>query len=297
MPVTIPNTLVAFGANEDSFFLGHGRRHTFRGVTDEFAAQVQGVYLPITQTEWISFDPTGLQPYIAKNDDRKQFCHSTDISQDLIGHLKTNGGSFITLGSGDNYFIKHNKGWNARLPPKHSENISQLKPLVNNFDSAVRGLLFGREQSHIFLFVGGFASDLNEETQNDAEHPLTKVLTEFDEGWCIEPGSTLCPYSDRYFFLKFKKPNDTVIQMRWSLPNSMIEELAELKQLAESPEDQIFLTQLRMVDMQHQQTRAALAMQQLRMQSQLNDMVCASMVQAGNSMKLATGGWIEVPRY
>jgi hypothetical protein len=72
MPATIPNTLVAFGkcngvmilvtyrfvrigANEDSFFLGHGRRHTFRGVTDEFAAQVQGGDLPITQTEWISY--------------------------------------------------------------------------------------------------------------------------------------------------------------------------------------------------------------------------------------------------
>ncbi|KAJ7912012.1 hypothetical protein B0H13DRAFT_2008274 [Mycena leptocephala] len=296
MPATIPNTLVAFGANEDSFFLGHGRRHTFRGVTDEFAAQVQGVDLPITQTEWISFDPTGTK-YIAKNDDRKQFCHSTDISQDLIGHLKTNGGSFITLGSGDNYFIKHNKGWNARLPPKHLENIVQLKPVVNNFDSALRGLLFGHEQSHIFLFTGGFVSDLNEETQNDAEHPLTKVLTEFDEDWCIEPGSTLCPYSDRYFFLKFKKPNDTVIQMRWSLPNSMSEELAELKQLAESSEDQIFLTQLRMVDMQRQQTQAALAMQQLRMQSQLNDMVCNSIIQGGNSIKLATGGWVELPRY
>ncbi|KAJ7144274.1 hypothetical protein C8R44DRAFT_725231 [Mycena epipterygia] len=66
-------------------------------------------------------------------------------------------------------------------------------------------------------------SDLNEETQNNAEHPLTK------------------------------KPNDTVIETRWSLPNSMSHKLDELQQLAEAPKDQIFLTQLRMADMQRQQ--------------------------------------------
>ncbi|KAJ6555957.1 hypothetical protein B0H19DRAFT_1151631 [Mycena capillaripes] len=295
MPATTPNTLVVFGANEDSFFLGHGRRHSFQGVPEEFATEVQGVDLPVSQTDWISFDPTGTK-YIAKNDNRKQFCHSTGLSEDLIGHVKANVASFITLGSDDNYFIKHNNGWNARLLPKHLTNISKLKPQVANFDSAIRGLLFGHEQTHIFLFVGGFMADLNEETQNDAEHPLTKVMIEFDEGWCLEPGSTLCPYSDRYFFLKFKKPNDTVIQTRWSLPDPMSQKLAELQQLAESPEDQMFLTQLRMADMQRQQTETALAMQRLRFQSQMNDMLCQTMIQGGNSIKMATGGY-EMRRY
>ncbi|KAJ7638050.1 hypothetical protein B0H17DRAFT_1106375 [Mycena rosella] len=297
MPASIPNTLVVFGADPEAFFLGHGRRHTFQGVSEGFSKQVQGVDLPITQAGWISFDPAGTK-YIAKNDNREQFCHSTDISEELLNHLKTNGATFVTLGPDDTYFIKHNKGWHARLPPKQLENVTALKPQVGpNFDSAIRGLLFGHDQSHIFLFAGGFISDLNEETQKDAEHPLTKVLTEFDEGWCIEPGSTLCPYSDRFFFLKFKQPKDTVIQMRWSLPNLMSEKLAELKQLAESPEDQMFLTQLRMTDMQLQQAKASLAMQNLNMQMQMNDMVCQTMINAGNSIKLATGDYVEVRRY
>ncbi|KAJ6628296.1 hypothetical protein B0H10DRAFT_1940493 [Mycena sp. CBHHK59/15] len=291
---TIPNTLIVFGADEDSFFLGHGRRHTFQGVPDHFASQVQGVELPVTQTDWIAFDPTGTK-YIANNDKRGQLCHSTDGSQDLMGHVKANGASFITLGSDDNYFIKHKNGWNARLPPKPLQNIAELKPQITNFDSGIRGVtLFGHGQTHIFMFAGGFVADLNEETEKDPEHPLTKILNEFDQGWCIEPGSTLCPYSDRYFFLKFKKRNDSVIQMRWCLPNSMSEKLTELHQLAESPEDQTFLTQLRMADMQKYQTDAALAMQRMRLQTQMNDMLCQTMIRAGNSFKMATGDYVEV---
>ncbi|KAJ7274612.1 hypothetical protein C8J57DRAFT_1312259 [Mycena rebaudengoi] len=273
MQSTTPNILVVFGANEDVFFIGHGRRHTFQGVPERFAAQVQGVDLPITQTAWISFDPTGTK-YIAKNDNREQFYHSTDISKDLIGRLKTNG--FITLGSSDNYFIKHKNGWHARLPPKILNNLQQLKPHVPNFDSVIAGLLFGHEQTHIFLF----------ETRNNPENPLMKVLAEFEEGWCILPGSTLCPYSDRYFFLKFKKPNDT--------------KHAELRQLAELPEDQMFLSELRMADMQRQQANNALAMERLRYQAQLSNQVSQALVESGEAirrMAMTPGTYKEVWKY
>ncbi|KAJ7274624.1 hypothetical protein C8J57DRAFT_1312325 [Mycena rebaudengoi] len=228
MQSTTPNILVVFGANEDVFFIGHGRRHTFQGVPERFAAQVQGVDLPITQTAWISFDPTGTK-YIAKNDNREQFYHSTDISKDLIGRLKTNG--FITLGS-------------------------------------------------------SFMADLNAETRDNPENPLMKVLAEFEEGWCILPGSTLCPYSDRYFFLKFKKPNDT--------------KHAELRQLAELPEDQMFLSELRMADMQRQQANNALAMERLRYQAQLSNQVSQALVESGEAirrMAMTPGTYKEVWKY
>ncbi|KAJ7144273.1 hypothetical protein C8R44DRAFT_725230 [Mycena epipterygia] len=76
-------TLVVFGANEYFFFLGHGRRHAFRGVPGHFATHVQGVDLPITQTGWISFDSTGTK-YIAKNDNRNQ--HGRLMAADVLGH-------------------------------------------------------------------------------------------------------------------------------------------------------------------------------------------------------------------
>ncbi|KAJ7602973.1 hypothetical protein FB45DRAFT_1096449 [Roridomyces roridus] len=41
----------------------------------------------------------------------------------------------------------------------------------------IRGLLFGHEQTqtHIFMSVAGMCWDLSDETERDAEHPLTKV--------------------------------------------------------------------------------------------------------------------------
>ncbi|KAJ7638051.1 hypothetical protein B0H17DRAFT_1216905 [Mycena rosella] len=293
MPATIPNTLVVFGPSPESFFLGHGRRHVFQGVPEGFAKQVQGVELPITQTGWISFDPTGTK-YVARNDNRKQFCHSTNISQELLDHLKTHGATLITLGPDDTYFIKHNKGWNARLPLTELQHLNHLKPHIGaKFDSAIRGLLFGHGQTHIFLLAGGFLANLSEETKKDLEHPLTKVLLEFDEGWSMEPGSTLCPYSDRYFFLKFKKPNDTVIHTRWCLPELMTQKLAELKELTESPEDQMSLTQLRMADMQRQQMDTAFAMQRMNFQREMNNRVCQTLVDSGRAIGLMAGDYVE----
>ncbi|KAF7378439.1 hypothetical protein MSAN_00270800 [Mycena sanguinolenta] len=193
MPATTPNTLVVF--DEHSFFLGHGSRHAFQNVPEHFAAQVQGVDLPITQTGCISFDLTG-----------------------------------------------------------------------------------------------GFYVFLDEETENEIEHPLTKVMLEFDEGWCIEPGSTLCPYSDRYLFLKFKQPNDNVIQMRWSLPDFMAQKLAELQQLTQSPEDQAFLNQLRMIETQQQQANIASAMQGLRFQAEMA-------MRGSRAANMLAEDYVEVRRY
>ncbi|KAJ6560608.1 hypothetical protein DFH09DRAFT_1279568 [Mycena vulgaris] len=208
------------------------------------------LWLPITQTGWISFDLAGGK-YIGYNDVKKKFSHSRDISETLRNHLQTNGATFITLGSDDAFFIKHiNGGWNAISPPNELKNLNNLRPHVGtNFDRAIRG-----------------------------------VLVEFGQGWCLEPGSTLCPYSDRYFFLKFKKPKENVIQMRWSLPDLMSQQLAELKEQTESPEDQAFIAQLRLANTQQQQNQNALAMQRLNFQQQMNDLTCQTLKNTGNSI-------------
>ncbi|KAJ7596017.1 hypothetical protein C8J56DRAFT_1043116 [Mycena floridula] len=212
-------------------------------------------------------EQSGLQKMTSGTD---AICYSTEIPKDVIDHLQKS--AFITLGSDNCYFIKHNDGgWNAILPDKHLQNVTELKPHVENFDRAIRG-----------------------ETQDDPEHPLTKVLTEFDKGWCLEPGSTLCPYSDRYFFLKFKKPNDNVIRMRWSLPDLMSQKFAELKELAQSPEDQAFLAQEQMAEMKRQETNAALAIQRMNMQMNLNNMMNQTLINGGNSIKMASGGYVEM---
>ncbi|KAJ7887262.1 hypothetical protein B0H14DRAFT_3430752 [Mycena olivaceomarginata] len=285
----IPNTLVVFGADPDSFYLGHGRRHSFQNMPDAFAKQVQGVELPITQTSWISFNPTGTK-FIARNEDQKRSTYSTDV-QDLITHIKNDGVAFATLGIGDSYFVKHPQGgWHARLSPLYTENIKYLITHVGSdkFDHMIKGLLFGYDKSHIFLTTNGFIAVLNEETKKDPEHPLTKDLTEFDkEGWCLEPGSTLCPYSDRYFFLRFKKPGNSLIQIRWELPDFMKQQLAVLKEQTKSPGDQQFLAELRRSEIQQIQMNNALAMQEMNIRRDMSNMWCQTVVNTGNAIMMA----------
>ncbi|KAJ7843005.1 hypothetical protein B0H14DRAFT_3139757 [Mycena olivaceomarginata] len=112
----IPNTLVVFGANPDSFYLGHGRRHSFQNMPDAFAKQVQGVELPITQTSWISFNPTGTK-FIARNEG-PEAVHVQHRCPDLITHIKDDGVAFATLGIDDSYFVKHRQGgWHRAIIP------------------------------------------------------------------------------------------------------------------------------------------------------------------------------------
>ncbi|KAJ7123939.1 hypothetical protein C8R43DRAFT_1111785, partial [Mycena crocata] len=276
MPATTPNTLVVFGKDTESFYVGHGRRHAFQGMPVSFTEETgESGALSITETAWISFGPSG-EKHIARNDVRKETRFSINISEAVVNHLKTKG---------------------LERVPTHMNNLNILKKHVGDakFDSIIKGLLFGHDKSHIFLTVGGFIADVNEETKNDPDHPLTKVLLEFDEGWCLQPGSMLCPYSDRYFFLKFKKPNDSVIQSRWSLPDLMAQKLSELKELANSPEDQQFFAQLRIIEMQRQQQETALTMQEINMQRSLamqemnirnnmSTMISNQMIDAGHAI-------------
>ncbi|KAJ7859178.1 hypothetical protein B0H14DRAFT_3446815 [Mycena olivaceomarginata] len=287
----IPNTLVVFGANPDSFYLGHGRRHSFQNMPDAFAKQVQGVELPITQTSWISFNPTGTK-FIARNEDQKRSTYSTDV-QDLITHIKNDGVAFATLGIDDSYFVKHPQGgWHARLSPLYTENIKYLITHVGSdkFDHMIKGASCCLDTTRATYSSPPMALSrfLNEETKKDPEHPLTKVLTEFDEeGWCLEPGSTLCPYSDRYFCLRFKKPGNSLIQIRWELPDFMKQQLAVLKEQTKSPGDQQFLAELRRSEIQQIQMNNALAMQEMNIRRDMSNMWCQTVVNAGNAIMMA----------
>ncbi|KAJ7325784.1 hypothetical protein DFH08DRAFT_968427 [Mycena albidolilacea] len=279
-------------------------------MPDAFAKQVQGVELPITQTSWISFNSTGTK-FLASNEDQKRSTYSTDV-QDLITHIKNDGVAFATLGIDDSYFVKHPKGgWHARLSPLHTENLKYLITHVGSdkFDHMIKGPLFGYDKSHIFLITNGFIAVLNEETKKRSRAPAhqvehitrkSQVLTEFDkEGWCLEPGSTLCPYSDRYFFLRFKKPGNSLIQIRWELPDFMKQQLAVLKEQTKSPEDQQFLAELRRSEIQQIQMNNALAMQEMNILRDMSNMWCQTVVNAGNAIMMAGSPYEyrEVRRY
>ncbi|KAF7339157.1 hypothetical protein MVEN_01992800 [Mycena venus] len=142
------------------------------------------------------------------------------------------------------------------------------------------------------MFKAGFTANLDDDEISLEEHPLRKVLEQYSEGWCIERASTLCFYDSRYFFIKFKRPNDNQIMMHWNLPPHMNEKLRELQELAQQPEEKITLKQ---------ENQMWLNVFQSRMNNELQmSMMFANQMHRGGLglLAVATGGTVvETPRY
>lgn len=64
------------------------------------------------------------------------------------------------------------------------------------------------------------------------------MVEEFADGWFLLEGSSLCPYDDRYFCLKFQKRGSTEIQMRWLLPEDMSKDIKRVMDETNTPEEQ-----------------------------------------------------------
>ncbi|KAJ7702831.1 hypothetical protein B0H17DRAFT_922965, partial [Mycena rosella] len=179
---------------------------------------------------------------------------NADIKQDIRDHLSGANGKFavefVSFPDSDDpghFFVrgKRDGDWTACLPDYFIQRLGKMQRETPNFDVGLTGILFGQGKTNICLFKGGFDADFDKEHVDSDAHPLFKALIEFSgAGWCIERGSTLCFYDSRFFFLKFKKPGETTIQMRWNLPTDVAAKLEDLKKTAQEPAEQLGMRSL-----------------------------------------------------
>ncbi|KAJ7458630.1 hypothetical protein FB451DRAFT_582130 [Mycena latifolia] len=294
-----PNTLIVLGNSPESYYIGYGRRHFVEGMSASFTEHARTV-LNITMTRWISMSRS-LDTWVDYNVASDNFHFNADIAPDIRDHLSGANGKaaaeFVAFpdSAEPNHFFVNGKAqgaWNCALPDYFIEKLTSLQREVPDFDAAFTGVLFGKGKTSILLFQGGFMTDFDDDISS-TDHPLYKILAEFSEGgWCIDRGSTLCFYDSRFYFLKFVKPGDGGIKMRWNLPHSMAVKLEELKTIAQSPEEHAA---------QVQEDEAWLAVAQRRMNGQIqaNNMFVNTMNHAGLSFHAAASGGIivERPRY
>ncbi|KAJ7342515.1 hypothetical protein DFH08DRAFT_240518 [Mycena albidolilacea] len=243
------NTLIVLGSSPDSYFIGHGRRHFVENMPTSFTNHAK-TDLNISMVLWISMSKN-LDTWISYNTATTNF-HFNRVNQDIADHLSGANGkaaaAFVSFPDSTDpayYFVtgKDHATWNAFLDDYLIQKLSEAKTLVGaTFDAALTGMLFGKGRTHIFTFQTGFLADLDDDEVPSEEHPLHKVLVQYN-GWCIERGSTLCFYDSRYFFLKFKRPGDSQIQMNWNLPPNMDAKLRALQNAAQQPEEQMALMQ------------------------------------------------------
>ncbi|KAJ7771304.1 hypothetical protein DFH07DRAFT_803963 [Mycena maculata] len=292
-----PNMLVVLGTSPDSYFLGYGRRLFVEGMPEAFAAHARDK-LHIAMTTWISMNPA-LDTWVDFNVQTNEFHFNADIGQDIRDHLSGVNGKaaaeFITFSDDPDparFFLKgkQHAWWTAKLNDTLIQGIVAQQKSITGFDGAVTGVLFGKGNTFITMLSGGFVGSLDGEARA-ADHALNKVLSEFSKGWCIERGSTLCFYDSAYFFLKFKQPGGSTIQMRWNLPPNMATRLTELQEIAKTPEEQ----QLLLIEDQR-----ALQLAQMRMNMEMgayNGMANLMTRGAANIAAAASGGYVVERRW
>ncbi|KAF8205273.1 hypothetical protein K438DRAFT_1964355 [Mycena galopus ATCC 62051] len=225
-----PNTLVVLGPSTESYFIGHGRRHFVENMPQGFTNHAK-TDLNVSMTPWIRYNcpysqyPAWLNIYsrgstsktldtwITYNAATTKVHFNGDIKQDIRDHLSA--AEFVSFPDDDtpgHYFVKgkNNGAWNAHLSPYFIQQLNSVKSQT------------------------GFIADIDDDEITEADHPLCKVLMQYNSGWCIERGSTLCFYDSRYFF---KRLGGSEIQMHWNLPPDMHAKLLELREIAQRPEE------------------------------------------------------------
>ncbi|KAJ6523959.1 hypothetical protein DFH09DRAFT_1372285 [Mycena vulgaris] len=306
-----PNTVVVLGPTPESYYVGYGRRHFVENMSPSFTNHAKTA-LNITMSQWISMSKNG-DTWIDYNVATDSFHFNAEIDPTIRDHLSGSNGkaaaeyvSFPNSEDRSHFFVngKTQGAWTAVLPDYYIKNLTTMQREVPNFDRGIRGVLFGKGKTNITLFQEGFLAEFDDDEIKDEEHPLVKTLIEIsrEDGWYIDRGSTLCFYDSRFYFLKFKKAGNNTTRMRWNLPVHVSAKLAELKEIAQQPEEQIALMQEGQMWMQVAQTR-------LNNQVQLNNMTNNNQVRLNNMMNntihrgglsflaAATGGTIvEVER-
>ncbi|KAE9398790.1 hypothetical protein BT96DRAFT_716264 [Gymnopus androsaceus JB14] len=296
-----PNTIVIFGPSPDSYYVGHGRLHFVENMSPSFTNHAKTA-LNISFSRWISVSKTA-DTWIDYNIATDKFHFNADINQNIQDHFTGANGkvaaNFISFPDSEDsscYFVKGKRkgGWNAVLPDYFIQQLSKMQREVLNFDAGITGMLFGKGKTSICLFETGFQANFDEEEITSEDHPLYKVLLEFSQpnrGWCIEPGSTLCFYDSRFFYLKFKKPGESIIQMRSNLPTHIAAKLEELRELAQKPEEQMAL-------MQQDNGWNQLVMMRINNQMNATSMMVDIMNRGSlNILAAASGGHVVERRY
>ncbi|KAJ7456126.1 hypothetical protein FB451DRAFT_617113 [Mycena latifolia] len=244
-----PNILVVLGASPEAFYVACGRRHVVENMSPSFTKHANSA-LSVPATLWISMGRS-MEHWVDFNVATEDFHFNANLSQRVIEHLGgTNGklrAAFIafpddTPGDAEARFFVAGKdagAWFGSMPAYYLQYLNHFQNAMPEVGNSITGMLFGQGNISIYLLSTGYIADLDGDAEAD-DHLLNKACAEMDgKEWCIERGSTLCFYDSRYFFLKFRRPGTDAVHMKWNLPPAVGAKLADLRQIAEQPEERL----------------------------------------------------------
>ncbi|KAI0344675.1 hypothetical protein BDW22DRAFT_1482865 [Trametopsis cervina] len=247
------NLIICFGPTEDTFLMCYGRLCAHKNAPAMLVNMLmEDEDCNPMRLGWISMQPdfsTGVFMSWVTG----QVGWSDGLALELAGYVNppdvANAVSYLTFADTDaGYFVRFRPGggpdgraWLLNVRPDYPDQISRLMSEVPDFTDALRYVLFGHGGTHIYVFRTGFVAHF-EGAAKDPQHPLNQILTEFSKpGWTLQDGSTLSAHDDRWFALKFAHPDSQEVFMRFHLPASMHEQLMELVDMTNKPDESLVI--------------------------------------------------------
>ncbi|PPQ92998.1 hypothetical protein CVT25_000198 [Psilocybe cyanescens] len=232
--------VIAFGSSPDVYYIGLGMRYYMAGMPESVRPTIQK--LPAIQLQWMSIEEDGSWATREGYGCRTEF--STSVTQGAIDKIKAfPAADYVTFGPTKSIFcaITPGQGWAGSMADEQIEKLREMQASVGGedvFNQGLKGILFGKGMTMIFMFKGGFSYYTDSEAEGGKMESLLNEYIYRQPAWTLERGSTLCPWNVDYYFLKFKDPESSTIKMFWSLPQSMADNLADLQATLATPEAQ-----------------------------------------------------------
>ncbi|KAH9484835.1 hypothetical protein JR316_0001737 [Psilocybe cubensis] len=231
--------VIAFGPNPDIYYIGLGLRYYMSGMPASVQNTIQK--WPAMQLKWMSIDVDGA--WAARDGGSLRTEYDTTITQPAIDKIVAfPTAEYVTFGTTKDMYcaVTPGNGWGASLEDEQIDSLQQVKASMGEqlFDQTLKGIVFGKGMTMIFLFSGSFSYYTDREAEGSQMESLLNEYIYRQPSWTVEPGSVLCPWSIDYYFLKFKNPQTGEIKMHWNLPPTMDANLADLQATFNTPEAQ-----------------------------------------------------------
>ncbi|KAF5325110.1 hypothetical protein D9619_009668 [Psilocybe cf. subviscida] len=224
--MSLPHPIIVFGPTPGTYFVGVGMKYYAVGMPDSITSTASK--WPAVQMRWMSINADGAWMVQDMYSSTLEF--DTSVGDDLIQQCRgTNGFQYVTFGPTRGTWVgvgPDSSGvWSGNMEDDQIRALREMQAQAGdgfNFNMELRGILFGKGSTMIFMFGGSFAYYTDREAEGSELENLLNSYLYRSPAWTVERGSSLCPWDVNYYFLRFKDPQSGTVKMHWSLPPNML---------------------------------------------------------------------------
>ncbi|KAF5325217.1 hypothetical protein D9619_009666 [Psilocybe cf. subviscida] len=191
-----PTPIIAFGPSPEIYFVGVGMSYYTVGMPDTITSRARK--WPAALMRWMSIDADGAWMVQHKYNDEIAF--DSLISPSILDRMSTSGASkYVTFGPTKGICLavgRDNSGqWFGDMEDEQIRLVEEMLTQLGdgfNFGMELRGILFGKGSTMIYMFRGGFAYHTDSEAEGSELEDDLNLYANRSPPWTVERGSSLC---------------------------------------------------------------------------------------------------------